>query len=695
MVDGIQTSVWSVVQPYLLLIINVKSKEYMKKIFLYGLLLCATLLASAQQRDTIERKTLTEVKVQSKAEGVRRLGGAENGTTMGQDVLFRAACCNLGESFVANPSVDVNYSDAAVGARQIKLLGLSGQYVQMLIENLPCFAGVATPYELGYVPGAWMNSIAVSKGASSVKQGFQSITGQIDVEYLKPDREPGVAVNLFADSRLKTEGNVTANIHLNKHLSTELLVHAEKDWLHHDMNKDGWHDSPAIGQFNIQNRWKYVNGRYIFHGGIGVIREEREGGQMPSVAENPFRVKLNANRYEAYMKHAVLLDYEHNTNIALLATGNLYDLSGEFGKRYYTTKNRDLYSRLMLEHEFNERHQLSAGLSLLMQGKDERVWPVRVPEGMVGGYLLIDQQPETVPGAYAEYTYKPSYRLTIMAGLRVDRSSLYGAFVTPRLHVKWMVSDMVTLRFSTGKGYRSPHAWAENHYLMSSGRDVRVAENLRMEEAWNSGISAAFYIPVCEQTLKLNAEYYYTNFINQLVVDYDSDPSEIRIGMLEGRSFSHTAQVDGSIDFDEELELTAAFRYNDVRCTYNGQLMEKPLTSRYKGLLTAAWKPYMGLWQLDVTLQLNGGGRMPKPYMKADGTPSWDERFPAYPQLNVQVTRRFRHVSVYVGGENLTNYKQPLPVINASEPWSSTFEPTMVWGPVHGIMGYAGVRMNF
>ena len=198
-----------------------------------------------------------------------------------------------------------------------------------------------------------------------------------------------------------------------------------------------------------------------------------------------------------------------------------------------------------------------------------------------------------------------------------------------------------------------------------------------------------------EQTLKLNAEYYYTNFINQLVVDYDSDPSEIRIGMLERRSFSHTAQVDGSIDFDEELELTAAFRYNDVRCTYNGQLMEKPLTSRYKGLLTAAWKPYMGLWQLDVTLQLNGGGRMPKPYMKADGTPSWDERFPAYPQLNVQVTRRFRHVSVYVGGENLTNYKQPLPVINASEPWSSTFEPTMVWGPVHGIMGYAGVRMNF
>ena len=666
----------------------------MKKIVVLIIMSNLLLSVQAQQGDTVQRKTLTAVSIKSKSTGLSRLGGAENGQKMGQEVLFRAACCNLGESFVANPSVDVNYSDAAVGARQIKLLGLSGQYVQMLIENLPCFAGTSTPYELNYVPGAWMNSISVSKGASSVKSGFQSITGQIDVEYLKPDKEQGVDVNLYTDSRLKTEGNAVANLHLNEHLSTELLLHGEKDWLYHDMNKDGWHDSPAIGQWHVQNRWKYVNGRYIFHSGIGVLREEREGGQMPDFTENPFRVKLDADRYEAYMKHAVLLDYEHNTNVALMATGSLYNLQGEFGRRTYSTKSKDLYSRLMLEHEFNDRHHLSAGFSLLMQGKDERVRPVRVPEGAEGCYLLIDQQPETVPGAYAEYTYKPSHRLTVMAGLRVDRSSLYGAFVTPRLHVKWMASDAVTLRLSAGKGYRSPHAWAENHYLLASGREVSVKDGLRMEEAWNGGVSAAFYIPVGEQTLKLNAEYYYTNFENQLVVDYDSDPTQIAIGMLEGKSFSHTAQVDGSIDFDEELELMAAFRYNDVRCTYGGELMEKPLTSRYKGLLTVAWKPYMGLIQVDVTLQLNGGGRMPKPYQMADGTMSWDERFPAYPQLNVQVTRRYRHVSVYVGGENLTNYRQPVPVLNASDPWSSTFEPTMIWGPVHGIMGYAGVRVN-
>ena len=650
----------------------------------------------AQKTDTLSRKTLNEVQVKSTAAGVSRLGGAENGTMMGQEELFRAACCNLGESFVANPSVDVNYSDAAVGAKQIKLLGLSGEYVQMLIEGLPTFAGASTPYELGYVPGAWMQSISVSKGAASVKSGFQSITGQIDVEYIKPDKDPvsgqtlkskgmGIDMNLYTDSRLKTEGNMVARAHLNKYLSTELLLHGEKDWMHHDADKDGWHDYPGISQLHVQNRWKYRRGRYIFHGGVGMVRENRDGGQLVDFTANPYRVLLDANRYEAYMKHAFLLDKEHNTNVALMANASLYDLDGTFGNKLYNVTHKDLHAKLIFEHEFNDRHQLSTGLSLWMQGIDEHLtnWQ-------------LTPTTEYIPGAYAEYTFKPNYRFTLMAGLRADHSNNYGMFYTPRLHLKWMATDWVTLRLSSGKGYRIPHVLAEHHYLLASGRNIELAHDIQMEEAWNNGISAAFYIPVGEQTLKLNAEYYHTNFINQVVVDYDSDPTKIRLVNLEGPSYSNTVQVDASMDFDEEeWEVMAALRLNDVKCTYNGQLMEKPLTSRYKGLLTVAWKPYMGLWRVDATLQLNGGGRMPTPYLLDDGTPSWDETFPAYPQLNLQITRTYRHFSIYLGGENLTNYKQPHPIINAADPWSSTFEPTMIWGPVHGIMAYGGVRINY
>ncbi len=637
----------------------------------------------AQIDTTTRSRTLEEVSIQQrKAEGVSRMGGAVNGTEMGQDELFRAACCNLGESFVTNPSVDVNYNDAAVGARQIKLLGLSGQYVQMLLENLPVTLGAAMPYQLGYVPGAWMKSISVSKGASSVKNGSQSITGQINVEYLKPEDDPGLQVNIYGDSRLKGEANVMGNVHLNRHLSTEVLAHYEKDFMHMDEDKDGWQDAPAVEQLHLQNRWKYQKGRYIMHAGIGYLTEKREGGQMEDASTNPYPVLIKANRLDGYMKHAFLLNREHNTNLAFLANGSLYNLDGTFGLKEYGDRQSSLNSQLVLEHDFNDEHNLSTGFSFNADQLDETLTSV-APKLTT----------EYTPGVFAQYTYKPSYKFTAMAGLRADRSTLYNrTYLTPRLHVKWVAADWVTLRASTGKGYRTPHALAENHYLLTSGRTLAIAD-LKQEEAWNSGLSMVFYIPLMERTLTVNAEYYYTDFINQAVIDYDSDPTKINIGNLNGSSYSHTVQVDANYDITEDLNLLAAFRYNQVMCTYGGKMMEKPLQSRYKGLLTLSWKPMLALWQVDLTLQINGGGRIPD-YIDENNMLVSGKEFPAYPQLNLQVMREFRHFSLYIGSENLTNYRQENPVINAGNPWSPTFDPTLVWGPVHGIMAYAGIRMN-
>ncbi len=654
-----------------------------KRVIAASLLMLAATNVGAQIDTTTRSRTLEEVSIQQrKAEGVSRMGGAVNGTEMGQEELFRAACCNLGESFVTNPSVDVNYNDAAVGARQIKLLGLSGQYVQMLLENLPVTLGAAMPYQLGYVPGAWMKSISVSKGASSVKNGSQSITGQINVEYLKPEDDPGLQVNIYGDSRLKGEANVMGNVHLNRHLSTEVLAHYEKDFMHMDEDKDGWQDAPAVEQLHLQNRWKYQKGRYIMHAGIGYLTEKREGGQMEDASTNPYPVLIKANRLDGYMKHAFLLNREHNTNLAFLANGSLYNLDGTFGLKEYGDRQSSLNSQLVLEHDFNDEHNLSTGFSFNADQLDETLTSV-APKLTT----------EYTPGVFAQYTYKPSYKFTAMAGLRADRSTLYNrTYLTPRLHVKWVAADWVTLRASTGMGYRTPHALAENHYLLTSGRTLAIAD-LKQEEAWNSGLSMVFYIPLMERTLTVNAEYYYTDFINQAVIDYDSDPTKINIGNLNGSSYSHTVQVDANYDITEDLNLLAAFRYNQVMCTYGGKMMEKPLQSRYKGLLTLSWKPMLALWQVDLTLQINGGGRIPD-YIDENNMLVSGKEFPAYPQLNLQVMREFRHFSLYVGGENLTNYRQENPVINAGNPWSPTFDPTLVWGPVHGIMAYAGIRMN-
>jgi outer membrane receptor for ferrienterochelin and colicin len=657
------------------------------KYILISIVMMLYLPACGQEKDTLQVDTMAEkdlstVTISVRKLGTRRMGGVENGVIIGREELFKAACCNLGESFTTNPSVDVNYSDAATGAKQIKLLGLSGTYVQMLTENLPNFRGAAAPYALDYVPGPWMSGIQVSKGASSVKNGYESITGQIDVEYLKPDAEQGATLNLYGNSKSKMEANADANIHLSKKLSTEVLAHYQNDFGHHDSNDDGFLDQPKVRQWNLQNRWHGRTDRYIFHGGIGMIKEKREGGQMSEelrVKSEEYKIGLATDRYEGYMKHAFILDPEHGTNIAVMTAFSLHQLDANYGNKHYGVNQKNAYAQLLFETNFTEHHNLSAGLSLNHDYLNEEL-RVKSEE------LATDK--ETTPGAYAQYTYNLHNKVVAMAGMRVDHSSLYGTFLTPRFHLKLTPHEVVSLRLSAGKGYRTVHALAENNYLLANGRNL-VIDNLNQEEAWNYGISSSFYIPLFGKTLKLNAEYYHTHFCQQAVIDYDNDPAEIRITNLDGKSYSNTFQVDASYPIVNGLELTAAWRWNDVKCTYGGELMEKPLTSRYKGLLTASYKTPLGLWQFDATLQLNGGGRMPKP---VDGL--WDERFPAYEQLSAQITRWFRHFSVYIGGENLTNFRQKQTIINATDPWSSTFDPTMIWGPVHGAMFYAGIRVN-
>lgn len=663
---------------------------------------------SSSQDSIFKDETLHEVKVVARKSGTSRLAGAVNGIAVNKDELFKAACCNLGESFTTNPSVDVAYNDATTGARQIKLLGLSGTYVQMLTENLPNFRGAAIPYALGYVPGPWMKGIQVSKGSASVKNGYESITGQINVDYLKPEDEQQVEVNLFGDTKSRIEANADANVHLSDKWATEILLHHENILKNHDDNGDGFYDMPGREQYNVQNRWLYKGKHYIFHGGLGALKEIRTSGQDEEHVhrDDIYRIKLHTNRYEGYMKHAFILNHEHGTNIAFMSSASMHQLDAQYGNRFYDLNEKNLYGSLIFETNFTHQHNLSVGLSVNHDYLGQRANVNVSPRPTVGQenspYLLSEMQrmneKETTPGAYAQYTYTLGTKLTAMAGVRFDHSSLYGSFFTPRFHVKYSPVDAISIRLSAGKGYRTVFGLAEYNYLLASGREFQIAgDGLKQEEAWNYGMSTAFYIPMFGKTLKLNAEYYYTDFKNQAVVDYDANKGLISICNLMGKSYSHTFQIDASYPLLKGLEITAAYRLNDVKCTYDygKTLKEKPLTSKYKALFTASYKTPLGLWQFDATVQLNGGGRNPEPYQLADGSQSWSPRFHSFGQVSAQVTRWFRHWSIYVGGENLTGFKQKTPIYGASNPWGSDFEPTLVWGPVEGRMFYAGVRVHF
>lgn len=606
--------------------------------------------------------------------------------------LQRAACCNLSESFETNASVDVAYNDAATGAKQIKLLGLSGGYVQMQTENLPGFRGVNASYGLDYIPGPWMESIQLSKGAASVKNGYESMTGQINVEYKKSEHSDPLTVNLYGADNGRMELNLDGAHRFNDHLSSNLFVHYSNDQQSHDANGDGFLDRPKLEQVNVMNRWNVQKGPWVSHFGAQWISDQRTSGQTGALTSSadPYNIQINNRHAEFYGKQGYLLGREQTGSVALMVSGSYTDFASQYGVYQYASREGHLYASLLFESDFSIRHRLSTGVSLLADWLDQQTAGFAPVQGN-----LPNRRDQWVPGVYVEYTYKPLYNLTVLSGLRADYHNRYGSFVTPRIHVKYEPMEGLHLRASAGKGFRSVNVLNGNNYLLASARmrKLSIEEDLPMEESLNYGLSASFFFPVFGKEMMISTEVYHTRFLNQVVTDLETATDAVSFYALKGKSYADHFQVEWSYPLLRHLDVRLAYRYVNTQTQYRTKKVQQALQSPNKGFVTASYKTSdtPGRWQIDYTLQLNGSGRMPTP---DSVRPLWKERYGAFALTHVQVSKFFAWGSMYVGAENLFDYKQPNPVVGATDPFGEAFDATLIWGPLHGRSVYAGLRFT-
>ena len=655
--------------------------------------------------------------------------------TIGADELCKAACCNLSEAFETNASVDVAYSDAATGAKQIKLLGLSGTYVQLLQENTPGVRGLAQSYGMEYIPGPWMQSIQVSKGTSSVINGYEATTGQINVEFQKPQTTSPVAINLMLNSELHAEANLTGGWkiplkhseeehahseeehahdsegehHHDEHchhesLYTGILAHYQQGFMAMDENKDGFADMPKSQNANLVNRWFYRHGDYTMQVFLRGLYDRRRGGQMADSLQNPYRIDLNTWRVEGFLKNGYVYDDESGSSVAVIAAASYHNQLNRYGLREWRASQANAYLNALWQGNFEGRgkadndHRVSAGLSLNFDKYDETL-----------NSLSLDRW-EVTPGVFAEYSLKYEDILSLVAGVRADYSTRYGFFCTPRVNVRYSPWKWWTLRASAGLGYRSPNVIADNASFLPSSRTIVWNGDAAQERAVNTGISTTFYIPLGRRELQLSAEYYYTQFLNSVIVDMDQATDKVYIynqrDLPGAQSRAHNAQIEASIEVLRGWTWTAAFRWTDVRQTTIGsdgvaRLRLKPLSNQFKGVITTSYQTPLKKWQFDVTAQFNGGGRMPDGFntyfLQTLGSRQYYEQngtlyYKWYPQLMAQITKYWRTCSLYMGAENMTNFRQEHPVIGADQPFNDGFDASMAWAPTTGWKVYVGFR---
>ena len=675
----------------------------------------------------IDEAVLDEVTITERKQGVlKSRTSAFDTQTIGTEELCRAACCSLSEAFETNASVDVAYSDAATGAKQIRLLGLSGTYVQLLQENTPGVRGLAQNFGLEYIPGPWMSSIQVSKGTSSVINGYEATSGQIDVELLKPQTQDPLSINLMLNSELHMDLDVMGGwqIPLKEHEHEhEHHSHTEGEHCHHeslytsvlarycdgfmtmDENKDGFADMPKMQNANLVNRWFYKHGDYTFQAFARGLYDRRLAGQMADTLTNPYRINLTTWRVEGFLKNGYVFDEESGSSVALITAVSYHNLNNQYGLRLWKADQWNAYLNAIYQGNWeggglvDNDHRLNAGLSL---NYDRYTETLNLP---VTGAIDLGRW-ELTPGVFAEYSYKYADMLSLVAGVRADYSTRYGFFFTPRMNVRYTPWAWWTLRASVGMGYRSPNAIADNANILPSSRVLTLAGNIQQERAVNAGLSTTFYIPMGSRELQLSGEYYYTHFLNSLIVDMDQDPHQVHIynqtDVPGAKSFAHCAQVEASMEVLRGWTWTAAFRWTDVEQTTmnaagNYVLRPKALTNRFKGVISTSYQTPLKKWQFDVTAQFNGISRMPDGFIAYGdmlggyGTPkpiTW------YPQLMAQVTKYWRSCSLYVGAENMTNFKQDSPIIDSFNPYGSDFDASMVVAPTMGWKIYVGFRYS-
>lgn len=608
--------------------------------------------------------------------------------------LHKAACCNLAESFETNPSVDVNYSDAVTGAKQIKLLGLDGVYSLLQTENIPNLRGLATNLGINYIPGPWMESISVSKGAASVLNGYESVAGQINVEYKKPDSNEKLHLNLFSSDEGKVEFNANTSFRIKSdNITSGFLIHAENLSNRLDHNHDGFLDHPLSGQVNVSNRWKFNDHKgFMAQLGINVLHENRLGGQkefergMQRNTSNPYGISIETNRFEVYFKIGYVWP-DQRTALAYLTNFAGHGTKSFYGVNDYIADESRFYGNLVFTRDLdkNHLHSINTGLSYVFDSYDEDLYG--------SGF----SRSEKVPGVFAEYTFKPGDNFTVLAGLRADFHNLFGTFYTPRMHLKYRIKDHYTIRLSAGKGYRSANVVAENIYLLAGSRPMQWEKDLIQEKAWNYGIGLVQDYLLFNRDLQVNIEFFRTDFQNQLIIDRETSETHIRLMPLAGKSYSNSFQADVRYQPNERLDLTLAYRRNDVWQTIGGRLMEQPLNSRYKGLISLNYYSNLKKWMFDYTVQFNGSGRIPRygdVWQKQDAVSPDFYAFSPFTIMNAQITRYFRYWNIYVGSENLTDFRQKHPVQGASDPFGQDFDATNVWGPILGRRVYMGLRFT-
>ncbi len=651
------------------------------------------IMMTASQDDTLD-----EVVVSKRRKAVQKSTyAAANVFTVNSAELLKAACCNLSESFETNPSIDVNISDALTGTKQIQMLGLTSPYLLITEENIPMVRGASQAYGLTFTPGTWIESIQITKGPGSVVNGYESISGQINTELYKPQRNEPLFVNLYGAANGRLEANVHTSKTLNEKWSTGLFVHGNLRNRKNDVNQDGFLDLPLAQQINVLNRWQYTDSEKGFVSFLNVryMDDTKQVGQLnfnPEKDKNSTTVwggEINTNRLDTSFKVGYVYPEKPYQSIGFQSSYSSHDQSTYLGLKDYSISHQSLFTNLIFNSILsNTKNKFKTGIQFTSDNYKE-------------GALNVDYaRRDRGVGAFFEYNYDNLDKINLLIGLRADSHNNLGNFITSRLHLRYTPWPNNILRFSVGNGRKMANPFAENQAVFLSGRKILLENattslyDFDSEKAWNFGLSYTKKFSISGKSGDLTVDYYYTNFSNKLVVDWETK-GEVSFYNLSGKSYAKNLQIEFNQALSENANIRFSYKNYQVKTQFKSGLKQQPLQPKNRFFANMDYETSLNdrgqQWRFDATWNWIDQQRLPPSVLY----PSSNPYAPSYMLLNAQATYVFSPTfEVYLGGENLGNYQIDKAIAGLEDPFGTDFDTSFVYAPIFGSMVYAGLRFR-
>lgn len=666
----------------------------MKNILLFLLVLFST--------NVFAQEKLEEVQVKATQKGLKKsLKGTANTTLVTSKELLKAACCNLAESFETNPSIDVNFSDALTGTKQIKMLGLTSPYIMITEENVPSVRGASQAFGLSFTPGTWVDNIQITKGAGSVVNGYESISGQINTELLKPMNDIPFFLNAYGSTDSRFELNTHFNKKINNKWATSLFVHGNARVSKNDMNNDGFLDNPLGRQINVANRWQYANAEtgWVSFFNFRFMKDEKQTGELDfdkdkhKLTTTFWGSEINSERFDFTSKVGYVWKDMPFQSIGFQNAFTNHNQQSYFGLNQYDIKQQSYYSNLIFNSIIsNTMHKFSTGLNFMYDKYSEYINTFDVSR--------IDNS----VGAFFEYTFDNNDKLSYVLGGRMDYHNRLGAFFTPRFHLKYNAFENSVFRISAGRGKRAANIFAENQNLFASSRTISIlgtkgeVYGLNPEIAWNYGVSFTQKFKLFSKSADVTVDFYRTDFENQVVVDVMQSPQELLFYDLDGKSYANSLQIDFNVELIKHFNLRTAYKYFDISTDYLSGSYQRPLQAKHRFFANLEYETHIKdkgqQWKFDYTFNWLGKQQLPNTATnpESDRLPNFS---PSFAVMNAQITRTFSSTfEMYVGGENIGNYRQDKAVLGSDNPFGPNFDTSIVYAPVFGQMYYAGIRFK-